>query len=54
MADKTIDSFKFDRARSIWSMSKRSVGEPVEIYSAEIKDGKAFGATRLTNVKRGG
>jgi dipeptidyl aminopeptidase/acylaminoacyl peptidase len=50
LADKTIDAFDFDSGEKRLIYIKRSVGEPVEIYSADIKDGKASSAIRLTKI----
>ena len=48
LADKLIFGFEVNRNRLIYSRS--SVGEPVEIYGAEIRDGKAAPPARLTRV----
>jgi dipeptidyl aminopeptidase/acylaminoacyl peptidase len=48
LADKLIFGFDINRNRLIYSRS--SVGEPVEIYGAEIRDGKAQQPARLTRV----
>jgi dipeptidyl aminopeptidase/acylaminoacyl peptidase len=48
LADRAISSFDIGAGRLIYSRS--SVGEPVEIYSAELRDGKASQPERLTRV----
>jgi len=48
LADKTILGFDVDASRVIYTRS--AVGEPVEIYGAQIRDGKASGVARLTRI----
>lgn len=48
LADKTILGYEITADRLIYTRS--SVGEPVEIYSAQIRDGKASNAARLTHI----
>jgi dipeptidyl aminopeptidase/acylaminoacyl peptidase len=50
LADKTIDGFEFSRDDSRLVFIRRSVGDPAEIYSAAIADGKARDVTRLTAI----
>ena len=48
-ADKTIDTSEFDPTERHLIYIKRSVGEPQEIYSAEIVDGKAAQPRKLSH-----
>jgi dipeptidyl aminopeptidase/acylaminoacyl peptidase len=48
LADRAILSFDIGADRLVYS--RTSVGEPVEIYSAELRDGKASQPARLTRV----
>lgn len=50
LADKTIDASDFDPSERNVVYIKRSVGEPAEIYSAEIVNGKAATPRRLSYV----
>ncbi len=50
LADKTIDAFEFDSAERRLFYIKRSVGEPSEIYSAEMSGGRAMSPTKLSSV----
>jgi dipeptidyl aminopeptidase/acylaminoacyl peptidase len=49
LADKTIDVSDFDSGERHLFYVKRSVGEPTEIYSAEILDGKAASPVKLSH-----
>ncbi|HWT00520.1 MAG TPA: S9 family peptidase [Pyrinomonadaceae bacterium] len=48
LADKTIDAFELDPAERRLIYIKRSVGEPNEIYGAEVVSGKASNPTKLS------
>jgi dipeptidyl aminopeptidase/acylaminoacyl peptidase len=48
LTDKTIFEWELADKRLIYTRS--SVGEPVELFTAEVNDGKASAATRLTHV----
>jgi len=48
LADKTILGWKFSGKKLIYARS--GVGEPVELFSAEIQNGKAATAARLTHI----
>jgi len=48
LADKTILGWELAGRRLLYTRS--SVGEPVEVFSAEISSGKATPATRLTHI----
>jgi dipeptidyl aminopeptidase/acylaminoacyl peptidase len=48
LADKTILGWEVAGTRLVYARS--SVGEPVELYSAEITNGKAGAGSRLTHV----
>jgi dipeptidyl aminopeptidase/acylaminoacyl peptidase len=48
VTDKTIFEWELAGKRLIYTRS--SVGEPVELFTAEVNDGKASAATRLTHV----
>src|SRR6267142_790063 len=48
IADKTIDTSEFDPTEHRLFYIKRSVGEPPEIYSAEIVNGKAATPQKLS------
>jgi dipeptidyl aminopeptidase/acylaminoacyl peptidase len=48
LADKTILGWELAGKRLLYARS--SVGEPVEVFSAEISNGKAGAASRLTHV----
>ncbi len=50
LADKTIDASEFDPSERHLLYIKRSVGEPAEIYSAEIVNGKASLARKLSGL----
>ena len=50
LADRTILAFDVVAGRVIYSRS--SVGEPVEIYSSELRDGKASQPARLTRINQ--
>lgn len=50
LADKTIDAFEFDPAERRLIYIRRAVGEPNEIYSAEITGEQAAAPTKLSNV----
>jgi dipeptidyl aminopeptidase/acylaminoacyl peptidase len=50
LADKTIDTSEFDPAEKRLFYIKRSVGEPQEIYSAEIVNGKASAPLKISHV----
>jgi dipeptidyl aminopeptidase/acylaminoacyl peptidase len=50
LADKTIDASDFDANEQRLFYIKRSVGEPQEIYTAQIVNGKAANATKLSRV----
>ena len=49
LADKTIDGSDFDASEQRLFYLKRSVGEPSEIYSAEIVNGKASKPVKLSH-----
>ena len=49
LADKTIDTSEFDPAEKHLIYIKRSVGEPQEIYGAEIVNGKASTPVKLSH-----
>lgn len=49
LADKTIDAFHFNPAEKRLLYIKRSVGEPAEIYSADIVNGKASQPRKLSH-----
>jgi dipeptidyl aminopeptidase/acylaminoacyl peptidase len=49
LADKTIDASEFDPSERHLVYIKRSVGEPSEIYSAEIVNGKAARPAKLSH-----
>jgi dipeptidyl aminopeptidase/acylaminoacyl peptidase len=53
LAYKTIDGFEFTRDGRRLVFIRRSVGDPSEVYSAAISDGKAGDITRLTNINTG-
>ncbi|HJU54589.1 MAG TPA: S9 family peptidase [Pyrinomonadaceae bacterium] len=48
LADKTIDAFEFDSTERRLIYIKRSVGEPNEIYGAELVNGKASNPSKLS------
>jgi dipeptidyl aminopeptidase/acylaminoacyl peptidase len=48
LADKTIDAFEFDPSERRLVYIKRSVGEPNEIYGAEVVNGKASAPAKLS------
>jgi dipeptidyl aminopeptidase/acylaminoacyl peptidase len=48
LADRNITAFDASAGRLVYS--RTSVGEPVEIYGAELRDGKASQPARLTRV----
>jgi dipeptidyl aminopeptidase/acylaminoacyl peptidase len=48
LTDKTIDAFELDQSERRIVYIKRSVGEPSEIYSAEVSGGKALTPTKLS------
>ncbi len=50
LADKTIDEFEFTRDARRMVYARRSTGEPGELYSIEITNGRASAPGRLTNV----
>jgi dipeptidyl aminopeptidase/acylaminoacyl peptidase len=50
LAAQTIDGFEFSRDDSRLVFIRRSVGEPPEIFSSIIADGKARDITRLSSV----
>jgi dipeptidyl aminopeptidase/acylaminoacyl peptidase len=50
LADKTIDGFEFTKDDRRLVFIQRSVGDPQEIYSAAISDGKARDITRLSSI----
>jgi dipeptidyl aminopeptidase/acylaminoacyl peptidase len=50
LADLTLSGFKFVPSESRLLYIQHSVGQPREIYSAEIQGGKAGPATRLTAI----
>ena len=50
LADKTIDEFEFTRDARRMVYARRSTGEPAELYSIEITNGRASAPGRLTNV----
>jgi dipeptidyl aminopeptidase/acylaminoacyl peptidase len=50
LTDKTIDEFEFSRDVKRMVYSRRSTGEPVEIYSVEINNGRASAPRRLTGI----
>jgi dipeptidyl aminopeptidase/acylaminoacyl peptidase len=50
LADKTIDGFEFSHDRSRLVFIRRSVGDPPEIYTAAIADGKARDVARLSSI----
>ena len=52
LADKTIDASEFDAAERRLFYIKRSIGEPAEIYSAEIVNGKAVATTEAFSFQR--
>jgi dipeptidyl aminopeptidase/acylaminoacyl peptidase len=52
MADKTIDEFEFARDSRRVVYVKRSVGEPSEIYSADISGARASTPSRLTSINQ--
>ncbi|PYS48254.1 MAG: hypothetical protein DMF68_13840 [Acidobacteria bacterium] len=49
LADKSIDASDFDPGQNHLIYIKRSVGEPNEIYSAEIANGKASAPVKLSH-----
>lgn len=49
LADKTIDAFHFNPAEKLLLYIKRSVGEPAEVYSADIVNGKASQPRKLSH-----
>lgn len=49
LADKTIDAFEFDPAERRLVYIKRSVGEPNEIYSADLSGGRASNQRKLSS-----
>ncbi len=49
LADKTIDAFEFDFSERRLIYIKRSVGEPNEIYGAEVSNGKASTPVKLSS-----
>lgn len=49
-ADKTIDAFTMTSEGHRLIYIKRSVGEPSEIYSAEVGTAREMAATKLTNL----
>jgi dipeptidyl aminopeptidase/acylaminoacyl peptidase len=48
--DKSIDGYAFSEDNKHFAYIKRSTGEPVEIFMANVENGKASAATKLTNV----
>jgi dipeptidyl aminopeptidase/acylaminoacyl peptidase len=48
LTDKTIDAFEFDPAERRLIYIKRAVGEPNEIYGAEVAKGKASTPVKLS------
>lgn len=49
LTDKTIDAFELDPSERHLFYIRRSVGEPNEIYSAEITNGKAAAPVKLSH-----
>jgi dipeptidyl aminopeptidase/acylaminoacyl peptidase len=52
LVDKTIDAFEFDGREQRLFYIKRSVGEPNEIYSASVSNGRAAAPTKISNVNQ--
>ncbi len=50
LADKTIDASEFDPSEDRLFYIKRSVGEPQEIYSAAVVNGKAATPAKLSHL----
>ncbi len=50
LADKAIDEFEFTRDAKQMVYVRRSVGDPVEIFSAAINNGAALAPRKLTSV----
>ena len=50
LADKTIDDFDFSPSSDVMIFSRRSVGNPTEIYRASIDHGKGGGVTQLSHL----
>lgn len=50
LADRLIDAFDFAPDNKSLVYIKRSTAEPPEVYRAELSDGKANPATRLTHI----
>ncbi|HKR01350.1 MAG TPA: S9 family peptidase [Pyrinomonadaceae bacterium] len=49
LADKTIDSFEFDPSERRLVYIRRSVGEPNEIYSADVSGGRAATPRKISS-----
>jgi dipeptidyl aminopeptidase/acylaminoacyl peptidase len=50
LTDKTIDEFEFTRDARQMVYARRSTGEPGEIYSVELANGRASQPRRLTHI----
>jgi dipeptidyl aminopeptidase/acylaminoacyl peptidase len=50
LADKTVDEFDLSPSDSQIFYTRRTVGSPVEIYSAALQNGKAASATQLSQI----
>lgn len=50
LADKTIDAFEFSSSDKRLTYIKRSVGEPSEIYAADVSGNRASNVTRLSKI----
>jgi dipeptidyl aminopeptidase/acylaminoacyl peptidase len=50
LADKTIDEFEFTRDAGQMVYSRRSTGDPSEIFSVQISGGRASQPRRLTRI----
>lgn len=50
MADKTIDAFEFGPGQSRIFYIKRAVGNPPEIFAADVREHRATGPRQLTRV----
>jgi dipeptidyl aminopeptidase/acylaminoacyl peptidase len=50
LADKTIDEFEFTRDLKKMIYSRRSTGDPAEIYSIDIANGRASQPRKLTQI----
>jgi dipeptidyl aminopeptidase/acylaminoacyl peptidase len=50
LVDKTIDEFEFTRDAAQMVYSRRSTGDPAEIYSVQVSNGRASQPRRLTRI----